>query len=52
MGHKSEKKKTKRNFFVLDSWLPSIPKWSPVKAFSPVILFLLTLKTQSLVWNS
>ena len=29
---------------LLDSWLSLIPKWFPLKASSPVILVLLTLK--------
>ena len=46
-------KKTQNKVFlsVLDPWLISIPKWSTLKMFSPVILLLLTLKLCSLVWN-
>ena len=36
---------------LLDPWLPSIPKWSPLKVFSAIILLLLTLRTRSSVWN-
>ena len=41
------------NFFpsLLDSWLPSVPKWSPLKAFSLVLLVLLTQWTRSSVSN-
>ena len=35
----------------LDSWLPSISRWSPLKVFAQVIFPLLTLTTRSSVWK-
>ena len=47
MGHKSAKKRQNDIFsFLPDSCLPSIPKWSLLKAFSPVISVLLTLSVE------
>ena len=36
---------------LLNSWLPSISKWSPFKVFLQVISILLNLRTRSFVWN-
>ena len=41
---------TQNKFFLLflDSWLPSIPKCSPLKVFSQVLLVLFTLVFEKL----
>ena len=46
-------KNTQNKIFssLLDLWLRSIPKWSPLNVLPPVILLLLTLRTRSSVWN-